>query len=68
MASIRPEAIRADMRFLSDNLLEVRGTGARGHELAAKFVAAQFEQMGLEPAGDGGTCGRDGRRGRAARI
>jgi hypothetical protein len=55
LASIRPEAIRADMRFLSDDLLEGRGTGARGHELAAKFVAAQFEQMGLEPAGDGGT-------------
>jgi hypothetical protein len=55
MATIRPEAIRADMRFLADDLLEGRGTGARGHELAAKFVAAQFEQMALEPAGDGGT-------------
>jgi Zn-dependent M28 family amino/carboxypeptidase len=55
MATIRPEAIRADMRFLADDLLEGRGTGARGHELAAKFMAAQFEQMGLEPAGDGGT-------------
>jgi hypothetical protein len=53
MATIRPEAIRADMRFLCDDLLEGRSTGARGHELAAKFVAAQLEQMGLEPAGDG---------------
>src|SRR5689334_4097777 len=55
MAAIRPESIRADMRFLADDLLEGRGTGTRGHEIAAKFVAAQFEAMGLEPAGENGT-------------
>ncbi len=55
MALIRPEAIRADMRFLSEDLLEGRGTGTRGHELAAKYMAAQFEQMGLQPWGDAGT-------------
>jgi hypothetical protein len=55
MALIRPEAIRADMRFLSDDLLEGRGTGTRGHELAAKYMAAQFEQIGLQPWGDAGT-------------
>jgi hypothetical protein len=55
MATIRPEAIRADMRFLADDLLEGRGTATRGQEIAAKFMAAQFEQMGLEPAGDNGT-------------
>jgi hypothetical protein len=54
-AVIRPEAIRADMRFLADDLLEGRGTGTCGHEIAAKFMAAQFEAMGLEPAGDDGT-------------
>src|ERR1700756_4007096 len=53
-ASIRPEAIRADMRFLADDLLEGRGTGTRGHELAAKYMAARFEQMGLHPGGDPG--------------
>jgi Peptidase family M28 len=51
MGQIRPEAIRAHMRFLSDDLLEGRGTATRGHELAAKYIAAQFEAMGLEPAG-----------------
>jgi hypothetical protein len=51
MATIRPEAIRADMRFLADDLLEGRGTATRGHEIAAKFMAAQFEGLGLEPAG-----------------
>lgn len=43
------------MRFLADDLLEGRGTGARGHRLAALYVATQFEGLGLEPAGDEGT-------------
>ena len=55
MQTIRPEAIRANMRFLSDDLLEGRGTGTRGHEIAAKFMAAEFESIGLAPAGDAGT-------------
>jgi hypothetical protein len=55
MSTIRPEAIRADMRFLSDDLLEGRGTATRGHEIAAKFMAAQLEGLGLQPAGDAGT-------------
>lgn len=55
MSAIRPEAIRGDMRFLSDDLLEGRGTGTRGYELAAKFMATQFETLGLQPAGDAGT-------------
>jgi hypothetical protein len=55
LTTIRPEAIRADMRFLADDLLEGRATGARGHEIAAKFVASEFEAMGLEPAGENGT-------------
>ena len=53
--AIRPEAIRADMRFLADDLLEGRATGTRGHEIAAKFMASQFEAMGLEPSGENGT-------------
>jgi hypothetical protein len=51
MAAIRAEAIGAHVKFLADDLLEGRGTGTRGYELAAKYVAAQFEAMGLEPAG-----------------
>ena len=45
---IRGERLRAHMRFLSDDLLEGRGTGTRGHDIAARYVAAQFEAMGLE--------------------
>jgi hypothetical protein len=35
--------------------LEGRGTGTRGYELASKFMATQFEAIGLQPAGDDGT-------------
>jgi hypothetical protein len=55
MSTIRPEAIRADMRFLSDDALEGRGTGSRGYDIAAKFMASQFELLGLQPAGDNGS-------------
>src|SRR5271154_987761 len=36
-ASIDPEKIRAHVKFLSDDLLEGRGPGLRGSELAAKY-------------------------------
>ena len=52
---ISAAAIRAHMQFLADDALEGRGTGTRGHELAAKYMAAQFEALGLAPAGDGGS-------------
>lgn len=55
MAVIRPEGIQAGMRFLADDLLEGRGTGTRGYELAAKYMASEFEGIGLKPAGDNGT-------------
>jgi len=55
MQRIRPEGIRADMAFLADDLLEGRGTGTRGYMLAAKYIASQYEQMGLKPAGENGT-------------
>jgi Zn-dependent M28 family amino/carboxypeptidase len=51
-ASIDPENIRAHVRFLSLDLLEGRGPGTRGAELAAEYIATQFAVNGLEPAGD----------------
>ena len=44
---IRPETIRAHMSFLADDLLEGRGTGTNGFEIAAKYVASQFASYGL---------------------
>ena len=52
---LRADAIWGPLRFLSSDALEGRGTGARGGDLAAQFVASQFMLMGLEPAGDSGT-------------
>jgi Zn-dependent M28 family amino/carboxypeptidase len=54
-ASIDPEKIRAHVRFLSLDLLEGRGPGTRGAELAAEYIATQFAGDGLQPAGDHGT-------------
>jgi len=54
-ASIDSEKIRAHVRFLSLDLLEGRGPGARGGELAAEYIATQFALDGVEPAGDNGT-------------
>ncbi|URD60398.1 M20/M25/M40 family metallo-hydrolase [Sphingomonas sp. KRR8] len=46
--------VRSHVEFLSDDLLEGRGSGARGHEIAARYVAAQFRALGLQPGGTGG--------------
>src|SRR5450631_673042 len=54
-ASIDPEKIRAHVRFLSDDLLEGRGPGLRGAEIAAQYIATQFALSGLKPAGENGT-------------
>ena len=54
-ASISPEKISAHVRFLSDDLLEGRGPGLRGAEIAAEYIATQFMLSGLKPAGDNGT-------------
>jgi Zn-dependent M28 family amino/carboxypeptidase len=47
--------VRAHVEFLADDLLEGRGTGSRGHEIAAAYVASQFRSMGLEPDGENGS-------------
>ena len=52
---ITAQGIRSHMEYLADDLLEGRGTGTRGYQLAANYVRAHFEQMGLKPAGDSGS-------------
>ena len=52
---VDPERIRAHVRFLSHDLLEGRGTGQRGGDIAAEYIATQFAIYGLKPAGDNGT-------------
>jgi Zn-dependent M28 family amino/carboxypeptidase len=55
MQSIRPDNIEQQVRFLSHDLLEGRGTGQRGGDLAAEYIATQFALYGLKPAGENGT-------------
>src|SRR5271155_500099 len=54
-ASIDPEKIRAHVRFLASDLLEGRGPGTRGGQLAAEYIATQFALAGARPAGENGT-------------
>ncbi|MDQ3281616.1 MAG: M28 family metallopeptidase [Acidobacteriota bacterium] len=49
----RTDAIRAHMTFLASDMLEGRGTGSRGHRIAAEYVAAQYALAGLEPGANG---------------
>ena len=51
---IKESALRAHIKYLADDLLEGRGTGATGGELAAKYIAAQLEALGLKGAGEKG--------------
>ncbi len=53
--AITPHAIRAHVNFLANDAVEGREAGTRGYDVAAAYVAAQFEAVGAEPAGDNGT-------------
>jgi Zn-dependent M28 family amino/carboxypeptidase len=55
LETINPERIRWHVRFLSHDLFEGRGTGQRGGDIAAEYMATQFAEYGLKPAGDHGT-------------
>jgi len=52
---ISGDRLRAHVKFLASDLLEGRGVGARGGELATEYVAAQFALLGGKPFGDDGT-------------
>jgi hypothetical protein len=55
METINPEHIRWHVRYLSHALLEGRGTGQRGGDIAGEYIATQFAEFGLKPAGDNGS-------------
>jgi len=52
---ISAQRIRAHTRFLASDLLEGRGVGARGGDLATEYIATQFAVAGLKPAGGDGS-------------
>lgn len=51
---IDTQLIRAHTYFLSHDLLEGRGTGRRGGDVAARYLAAQAQALGLRGAVPGG--------------
>lgn len=53
--AIQAGRIAAHTRFLASDLLEGRGVGARGGDLAVDYIATQLELAGAKPAGDNGT-------------
>src|SRR5450755_3907505 len=54
-AALSAERIREHTRFLASDLLEGRGTGTRGGEIATEYIATQLALAGAKPAGDHGT-------------
>jgi len=47
------DAFRAHVTFLADDLLEGREAGTRGYDIASRYVATQFEALGLTPGVNG---------------
>ena len=47
------ERIKADISYLADDMLEGRGTGTKGYEIAARFLASRFMGLGLQPGNNG---------------
>jgi len=48
------DLLRSHARFLSSDLLQGRSTGSLGGRVAAHYIAAQFEALGLLPNGQSG--------------
>lgn len=50
VAAVPEASLRAHLAFLSDDLLEGRGTGQRGGELTMRYLETRMAAMGLKPA------------------
>jgi hypothetical protein len=46
-ATITPEELKANLSILASDALEGRETGKRGQKMAAAFIRAHFEELGL---------------------
>jgi len=53
--TISAEEIRRHTVVLGGDALEGRAPGSRGGRLAAAYIAAQLEKLGVQPLGDGGS-------------
>lgn len=55
LGSITTNDLARHTRALASDTMEGRAPGGRGEELAVQYVADQFQKLGLEPAGPGGS-------------
>lgn len=53
-SAVSETALRAHLSFLSDDLLEGRGTGQRGGDLTVRYLETQAALIGLKPIAGGG--------------
>jgi len=53
--SISEDNLRGHTKFLGHDLLEGRGVGTRGIQIAQEYMATQFAVNGIEPAGKDGS-------------
>jgi len=53
-AQMSAERVKAHITFLASDLLQGREAGSPGYDIAANYVASQFAQLGLKPAGANG--------------
>ncbi|MGA7992113.1 MAG: M20/M25/M40 family metallo-hydrolase [Thermoanaerobaculia bacterium] len=53
-SEITAAGLKADIRFLSSDLLEGRGPASRGDALAEAYIQSQMEAAGLKPGAPGG--------------
>jgi len=51
--AVKEGTLRAHLAFLADDLLEGRGTGQRGGDLAVAYLEAQLRALGLAPVAGG---------------
>src|SRR5690349_6593420 len=52
-SAVSARRIREQTRFLASDLMEGRGVGQRGGELATEYIASQLALAGAAPAADG---------------
>lgn len=57
VSRIDERRVRATMNFLASDALSGRGSATQFERLAAQYIAAQLEGLGVEPAGETGAGG-----------
>ena len=55
LPTVDAEKIRAHVKYLASDELEGRGTGQKGGDTAAAYIATEFQSYGLLPAGENGS-------------